>query len=85
MIPLDRMEKLNAIGFQWRVGNQFVGWDLKFKELVQFKDRSVSMMRCNRKRHRFANRNVDLTTFFLIPSLATDLDTAKFHRGGKKM
>ena len=37
VITDERMAKLNAIGFTWRVVGQIAGWDKRYEELVQYK------------------------------------------------
>ena len=37
MITQDRLERLNEVGFQWRVAVQAVGWDSRYEELVEYK------------------------------------------------
>jgi hypothetical protein len=36
-ITLERFQKLNAIGFSWRVAKEVMGWDRRLEELMQFR------------------------------------------------
>jgi Helicase associated domain len=35
----DRIAKLEAIGFQWRVAKPAVGWDRRYQQLVEYKEK----------------------------------------------
>lgn len=37
MITQDRLERLNEVGFQWRVAVQAVGWEARYEELAEYK------------------------------------------------